>query len=71
MRLPDWVWHPLERVYLAQRAIRRRELAAAVKREDRLIRAHFARKRAEHAAGECGGAAASCPFAPCRPGVDT
>jgi predicted alpha/beta-hydrolase family hydrolase len=65
MRLPDWAYVRLERTYLAQRAVRRRELRKRVEDEDRAFRAACARDEAAHDSGMCGGAAAGCRYFPC------
>ena len=65
MRLPGWAYRRLERVYMDQRAIRRREQREAVEREDQALRAWAARASEAHDSGTCGGAAAGCRFFPC------
>lgn len=65
IRLPDRVYAVLERVYLSQRVIRRRELKEAVAREDAALRAYYDRMRAAHAAGRCGGQDNGCCYVPC------
>lgn len=61
MRLPDWMFARLERVYLDQRSARRKESAAQA------LRAWADRVRDAHDMGTCGGAAAGCPYVPCVP----
>lgn len=65
MRIPDWLYVPLERVYLDQRQIRRREQQEAVKAEDRALRAWYDSRRAAHDSGMCGGAIDGCRYFPC------
>jgi hypothetical protein len=65
VRLPGWAYRRLERVYMDQRAIRRREQREAVEREDQALRAWAARAHEAHDSGMCGGAAAGCRFFPC------
>lgn len=67
MRLPDWIYARMERVYLDQRAIRRREANQRMAEDDRRLREWADRKSIEHDMGTCGGAAAQCPFVPCAP----
>lgn len=65
MRLPDWAYARLERVYLDQRRLRRVEGKARLERQDRSFRDQCARKLAAHDSGMCGGAAAGCRYFPC------
>lgn len=65
MRWPGWAYRRLERVYLDQRQIRRREQRETVEAEDRALRAWAAREHEAHDSGRCGGAAAGCRFFPC------
>lgn len=65
MRWPGWAYRRLERVYLDQRQIRRREEREAVEAEDRALRAWAERAHEAHDSGMCGGAAAGCRFYPC------
>ncbi len=65
-RFPDRVFRVLERVYMDQRAIRRREQREAVEREDQALRAWAARAREAHDSGMCGGSVAGCRFYPCH-----
>jgi hypothetical protein len=65
VRLPNWAYARLERVYLDQRQIRRREQREAVEAEDRALRAWAAQAHEAHDSGRCGGAAAGCRFYPC------
>lgn len=65
MRIPDWLYAPLERFYLDQRQIRRREQREAVEAQDRALRAFWAARHENHDSGMCGGPAAGCRFFPC------
>lgn len=67
MRLPDWAYARLERVYLDQRNARRKESAAQADRDDQALRAWADRMRDAHDMGTCGGQAAGCPYVPCVP----
>lgn len=69
MRIPDWVYARLERVYFTQRRIRREEANQRMADDDRRLREWADRKSIEHDMGTCGGAAARCPFVPCVPMV--
>jgi hypothetical protein len=69
VRLPDWLYGALERVYFAQRTIRREEAQRALEAEDRAQRAYYNDLRQRHAAGTCGGAEAGCCYVPCIPRV--
>lgn len=63
-RLPDRLFAIVARIYRAQDRLRRDEAREAAERRDREQRAHYERLRAQHAAGECGGAP-RCPYVPC------
>lgn len=67
MRSPDWAYAWLERIYLDQRGIRRREANQRMANDDRRLREWADRKSIEHDMGTCGGAAGGCPFVPCVP----
>lgn len=71
IRIPDVIYRALERVYMAQRTIRRRELDDKVKRQDNALRAYDDDLRARHDAETCGGTEAKCPYVPCRPRVSS
>lgn len=70
IKLPWWIFRPLERLVVAQREIRRRESARIADEQDRRQRAYFDALRERHAAGTCGGKAAGCCYVPCRCPVD-
>lgn len=53
MRWPGWAYRRLERVYLDQRQLRRREQREAVEAEDRRYRAFCAREQEAHDSGQC------------------
>jgi hypothetical protein len=71
IRLPDRVFVVIERVYREQYRMRRAELRAAVEKEDRDMRAYYARLAVRHEAGTCGGAEAGCCYVPCVPKVSS
>lgn len=65
IRLPDRLYSILERVYRAQRDIRRAEQRAELARQDEALRALCARESAAHDGGECGGFEGGCRYYPC------
>lgn len=65
VRIPDRVYAILERIYLDQRSIRRRETNRRMSEDDRRVREWADRKSIEHDMGVCGGAVNGCPFVPC------
>lgn len=65
MRLPDWLFRPLDRVVTAQRRLRRAESNERLSRADDALRAYYAKHW--HDAGTCGGSVAGCPYVPCVP----
>lgn len=65
MRIPDRLYVLMERVYLAERRRRRRELDDRVQAEDRAIRLAADRQRDAHRAGTCGGPGNGCGYFPC------
>lgn len=69
IRLPWWIFRPLEKLVTAQREIRRRESKRRADEQDARQRAYFADLRARHEAGTCGGAEAGCCYLPCVPPV--
>lgn len=71
IRLPDWAFRRLERIYRVQDRLRRAELRRQVEDEDRRMRAYYADLSIRHDMGTCGGAAAGCCYVPCIPLVDT
>jgi hypothetical protein len=69
MRLSDRAYQALERLYFAQRTIRREESERRLAEEDAAQRAYYNALRQRHAAGTCGGAEAGCCYVPCIPRV--
>jgi hypothetical protein len=70
MRLPDRLYALLERVYVAQRRIRRAEDRAELERQDRALRDYADRQRREHQIHKAlGKRAEGCPYVPCTPKV--
>lgn len=65
IRLPDWAFARLTRVYRAQDRLRREELRRKVAEEDRRFRAQCDRDSARHDSGMCGGVVAGCRYYPC------
>jgi hypothetical protein len=69
MRLPDWLFARLERVYLAESRRRKAEARTALDEQDRRVRAFYAALLAAHEAGACGGPSSGCCYVPCVPPV--
>jgi hypothetical protein len=67
VRLPDWAYARLERVYLDQRSAHRKESAAQADQDNQALQAWADRMRDAHDMGTCGGAAAGCLYVPCVP----
>jgi hypothetical protein len=60
VRLPNWAYERLERLYQDQRRIRRQESRSRLEAEDRSLRAWADAAREAHRRGEC---VPRCPFA--------
>lgn len=67
IKLPWWIFRPLETLVTAQRDIRRAESKRRADEQEARQRAYFAEQRAAHEAGTCGGADAGCRYVPCVP----
>jgi hypothetical protein len=67
IRLPYWIFRPLEKLVTAQREIRRQESKRRADEQDQRQRAYFAELRDRHDAGTCGGEKAGCRYVPCVP----
>lgn len=70
IRIPDWLYHRLERLVNAETRRRRQETQRRADQYEADFRRRMANMRAQHQAGACGGRIAGCPYVPCIPYVN-
>lgn len=61
LRIPDWLFRPIARIYMDQRKIRRAETARRAAAHDAQLRTWARRQETNHIAGRCDGGK-QCPF---------
>lgn len=65
IRLPNWMFAQITRVYRDQERLRREEDKREIERQDRALRERCARDSAAHDSGDCGGYGYGCRYFPC------